>query len=361
MHGEGDNFPDRQTRPRAPTLTPEEIARLGQFLAKTLHAETCRVINVASIPGGTSREMFRFDAVTPTQMLGLILRRDPASGMIETERRIEFAALRSFHDSSCVPVPRPIALCEDTDVLGRPFMVIRRIDNARVSPAFTPDPYGAHRERIGQGFFRILGAIHAADAGTSDLAATVKAPLPRACWSRELDHWEGVIEANALEPQPIAMAAIRRLRRHAPPAPRRLAIVHGDYRIGNFLHDGAGSISAILDWEMAHIGDCHEDLAWALDPLWAGQNGLAAGMIEFESAIGVWSEASGREFDAQAFAWWSLFSAVKGVAIWLSCARRFNDDKGAEPILAFSGWYCLQKHNKAIADRLAAAPRGALA
>jgi aminoglycoside phosphotransferase (APT) family kinase protein len=342
-------------------LTAEETERLGQFLAKALHAETCRIINVSRIHGGASRETLRFDAVTPERMLGLILRRDPPSEMIVTERRIEFAALRSFHDSCRVPVPRPIALCEDDSVLGRPFMVIRRIDNAGVSQAFTPDPYGEHRERIGERFFRILGAIHAADAAASDLAAAVKTPSPRACWSRELDHWEGVIEANALEPQPIALAAIRRLRRAAPPAPKRLAIVHGDYRTGNFLHDSAGSINAILDWEMAHIGDPHEDLAWALDPLWAGRNGLAAGMLEFDHAIGLWSEASGREFDREAFAWWTLFSTVKGVAIWLSCARRFNDDAGAEPILAFSGWYCLQRHNKMIADRLAANPHGSLA
>lgn len=342
-------------------LTAEETERLGAYMAKALHAESCRISNVTRIHGGASRETLRFDAVTPDRLVELILRRDPPAEMIETERRIEFAALRTFHDSSCVPVPRPIALCEDESVLGRPFMVIKRIDNAFVSPAFTPDPYGEHRTRIGESFFRILGAIHAADAKSSDLALALKAPSPRACWSRELDHWEGVIEANALEPQPIALAAIRRLRRSAPPPPKRLAIVHGDYRHGNFLHDGAGTISAILDWEMAHIGDCHEDLAWALDPLWAGRNGLAAGVLEFDRVIDVWSEASGREFDAQAFAWWTLFSAVKGVAIWLSCARRFNDDAGAEPILAFSGWYCLQKHNKAIADRLASSPRGALA
>src|SRR5690348_3017573 len=110
MLGEGDTLPIQATRLRAPTLTPEEIARLGAYLAKALHAEACRIINVAPMPGGTSREMFRFDAVTPTQMLGLVLRRDPASEMIATERRVEFAALRSFHDSCRVPVPRPIAL-----------------------------------------------------------------------------------------------------------------------------------------------------------------------------------------------------------------------------------------------------------
>ncbi len=57
-------------------------------------------------------------------------------------------------------------------------------------------------------------------------------------------------------------------------------MVHGDYRSGNFLHDGEGRILAVLDWEMAHIGDPLEDLGWALDPLWRHtEDGRVAGML----------------------------------------------------------------------------------
>jgi aminoglycoside phosphotransferase (APT) family kinase protein len=342
-------------------LTRDETQRLASFMAGKLYIDTCEIADVVRIQGGASRETLRFDTVTPERRRGFILRRDPPAEMIETERRVEFAALQSFYDSCRVPVPRPIALCEDEAVLGRPFMVMQRIDNASACPPFLPDPFGEHRETIGRRFFGILGAIHATDAKASDLATVVKAPAARACWSRELDHWEAVIERNALEPQPIAMTAIRRLRRNAPPAPSRLAVVHGDYRNGNFLHDGAGNIAGILDWEMAHIGDPHEDLAWALDPMWAGKSGLAAGMLPFEEAIRIWSEASGRAFDPAAFAWWSLFSAVKGIAVWLSCGRRYEEDKLPEAILAFSGWYCLGRHNKVIVDRLSSSMRGAIA
>lgn len=342
-------------------FSKDETERLAHYMAGRLHIDACEIANVVRIQGGASRETLRFDAVTPERRRGFILQRDQPGEATETTRRIEFAALQSFHDSCRVPAPRPIALCEDVAVLGRPFMVTQRIDNASATPPFLPDPFGEHREKIGQSFFRILGAIHSADAKASDLASVVKAPAPRVCWSRELDHWEGVIERNALEPQPVAMAAIRRLRRSPPPTPARLSILHGDYRNGNFLHDGAGHITGILDWELAHIGDAHEDLAWALDPLWAGRSALAAGMLPLDEAIAIWSEASGREFDPAAHAWWSLFSAVKGVAAWLSCARRYADEKLPEPILGFTGWYCLGRHNKAIVDRLSAQPRGALA
>ena len=64
-----------------------------------------------------------------------------------------------------------------------------------------------------------------------------------------------MIDEDELTPQPIARAAIRWLRRSPPPHPRRLSVVHGDYRTGNFLFDAEGRIRAILDWEMCHLGD----------------------------------------------------------------------------------------------------------
>jgi aminoglycoside phosphotransferase (APT) family kinase protein len=168
-----------------------------------------------------------------------------------------------------------------------------------------------------------------------------------------------VIRADALEPQPIAAAAIRRLRRNPPKPPPRLSVVHGDYRNGNVLHNGQGRIVAVLDWEMAHIGDPLEDLAWALDALWVGDSTLAAGLLDFDEAIQLWQQASGRRFDAEAFQWWSLFASLKGLAIWISSAKAFHDGKNSDPILAFSGWYCATRHNKIIADRLSrAAPGG---
>ena len=69
-------------------------------------------------------------------------------------------------------------------------------------------------------------------------------------------------------PQPIVRAAIRRLRRNPPGPPERISVVHGDYRSGNFMHDGHGKILGVLDWEMVHLGDAVEDLAWCFDPLW---------------------------------------------------------------------------------------------
>ncbi|MBI1250452.1 MAG: phosphotransferase [Alphaproteobacteria bacterium] len=319
-----------------------------------MQADDLHVERVARIYGGASRETYSFDATYGGERGGFILRRDPEDSLIDTERALEFAAYRSFHGRG-VPVPEAIALETDANILRKPFFIMRRIDDASASSPFSNDPYGVHRDTIGRQFFENLGKIGGVDPYDTQMPGVVDTPAPDECWRRELNHWEKVILDDALEPQPIAMAAIRRLRRHPPPPPPRLSIVHGDYRNGNFLHDGQGHVVAVLDWEMAHIGDALEDLAWALDPLWAlGKPELAAGMIDIADAVSLWETGARQKFDAERFAWWSLFASLKGLAIWISSSKAFHDGKNQDPVLAFSGWYCGVRHTKILADRLAA-------
>lgn len=345
---------------REAMLNADELSRLSDFLAEALTAQRVEIIAHHRIHGGASRETYSLDVNVDGAARGLILRRDPAASLIDTERALEFAAYRSIKGAA--PAPDAIALTDNTKIVGAPFFVMSRIDGGTAASPFQSDPYGAHKAKIGAQFFTILGRIHALDPARSALAKVVDTPSPHACWSRELEYWEGVIGANELAPQPIARAAIRRLKKNPPTPPPALAVVHGDYRSGNFLHDGAGNILAILDWEMAHIGDPLEDLAWALDPLWAPVGAtLAAGLIPHVEAIRLWEAASGRQFDAAAFQWWSLFASLKGLAIWLTSARTFHDGKNTDPVLAFSGWYCAVRHNQILAHKLACAARGAIA
>jgi aminoglycoside phosphotransferase (APT) family kinase protein len=346
-------------------LTDAELTRLAWRIEQALpDARDLAITRQFRIHGGASRETFSLDvhyhtAHGPVET-GLILRRDPPDSLIDTERALEYAAYQSVQGAG-VPAPEPILLEQNAHVIGAPFFVMRRIEGGAAASPFQADPYAPHAGAIGAQFFAILGAIHAIDAPRSPLAHVSAAPDPQTAWRRELDYWEHVIDTDEQEPQPIVRAAIRRLRREPPPPPQRLCLVHGDYRNGNFLHDGAGRIIAILDWEMAHVGDPLEDLAWALDPLWSlGRHDLAAGMIPRAHAIAHWEQASGLTFDDRAFAWWSLFASVKGMAIWISSAKAIADGRNTDPVLAFSGWYCTVRHNQSIAERLSAAPYGGL-
>lgn len=325
---------------------------VASHLGAVLSAEEVEITAVSRFHGGASRETYAIDIVANGKELHLILRCDPEDSLIDTSRTLEYAAYRAFEGTQ-VPVPKAVSLVETPDLIGSPFFIMERIEGGQAAGPMDPLAYGEHKASIGEQFFSLLGRIHAHDALSSPLADEVDCPEQSRCWQRELNYWAGVIEKDELEPEPIAAAAIRWLRRNAPGPAQKLAIVHGDYRNGNVLHDGNGRIIAVLDWEMAHIGDPLEDLAWALDPLWnLKDESRAAGLIPREDAIRIWEEASGCRFDAQSFAWWEMFATLKGLAIWISSARSYADGRNTDPILAFSGWYPKVRANHLLASRL---------
>ena len=342
-------------------MNQDELARKFEAYAEPQipGARNLRVVSISRIHGGASRETYSIDVAyedaTGPKVKGLILRRDPPDSLIDTERRIEFAAIRSAFGKAGIPAPEAMFLEQDSGPLGAPFFVMGRIEGGMPLNPFRIDDVEPHRKSVGIDFFRNLGAIAAIDLGGTPIASEVETPAADACWKRELDYWANEVRQNAREPQPVAEATIRYLAANPPPPAQRLSLVHGDYRTGNYLHDGAGHINAILDWEMAHIGDPYEDLAWATDLLWCGNDQeRAAGLLPWPEAIAVWQEASGCTFDPDAFEWWSLFAHLKGLGIWISSARAYADGKNDDPILAFSGWFTYCAHETMLAHRLAA-------
>jgi aminoglycoside phosphotransferase (APT) family kinase protein len=331
-------------------------SQLEQYLAKKLGAPHLQVSDLARIPGGASRETYRFraryDAGKGEVERALILRRDPPASLIETDRTTEFRAYQAFHRLG-LPVPEPVALELETAALERPFFVMEEITGCEVASILNPDPYGAYRGKIGKQFWSVLGSIAKADVdaiGLGDLEGTRDT---REAWRHEVARWEKVIDEDEREPQPIARAAIRWLKRNPPPPAQKISVVHGDYRTGNFLFNAQGDIRAILDWEMAHLGDPLEDLGWALDPLWAhGDPSRPAGLVARAEALHIWEEASGLRADPGALAWWETFASLKGLAIWISAACEYAEGRNTDPVNAFSGWYCLAFHNKVLAERL---------
>ncbi len=326
--------------------------QLAAYLTRTSGTPTA-VEGLARISGGASRETYRFEAIARGQRRPLILRRDPPGSLIETDRRIEFLAIRSFAGKN-VAAPHALALEEEGAELERPFFIMDRAEGA-TGGIFSPDPYGQHAGAIGEQFFSMMGRIAAEPVAGLPMLEACDPPEPGVCARCELDYWAGVIEADEQHPQPIVRAAIRRLYRAQPPAATKIAVVHGDFRSGNFLHDGAGRITAVLDWEMAHLGDPLEDLAWATDPLWGSPHDpRISGMVGLDEGLAIWRRASGLEVDAAAYSWWRLFAAVKGQAIWTSAAKAWRDGGFAEPILAFSGWYTARRHDEILARILMA-------
>jgi aminoglycoside phosphotransferase (APT) family kinase protein len=324
--------------------------RLEAYLTRIWNRPVA-VADLSRIPGGASRETYRFVARLDGDARPLILRRDPPGSLIETDRRLEYLALQSFCDR--VPAPRPVAMDTEGAELERPFFIMERVEGGAVASPFTVMPYGANARVVGEAFFDILGRIAGADPAPLPIAEVAAIPAPEDCWRVAVDHWAAVIDADEQHPQPIVRAAIRALRRKPPPPPSAVRVVHGDYRGGNFLHGPDGRILAVLDWEMVHLGDPLEDLAWAIDPLWNPFDAsTVAAMIPREEALAIWSKASGLPVDETALTWWSLFAAVKGQAIWTSAAKEYRDGGFKEPILAVSGWYTARRHDEILAAAL---------
>jgi aminoglycoside phosphotransferase (APT) family kinase protein len=327
--------------------------RVAAYIAKRLpDAAEVAVSDLERISGGASRETYRF-RVTYRQGgqahdRKLILRRDPPASLIDTERRVEFAAYQAFHGSA-VPVPMMLWLEEADDALDHPFFIAEELAGFQAAPQMLfAGGYDAVLPKVAQRKWTILGEIAKADPAALGLTSVMPAVAPDACWSRELDHWEAIFDAQEAEPQPIARAAIRWLRANPPPPAQKLSVVHGDYRTGNFLFDEAGEIHGVLDWEMAHLGDPLEDLAWGLNPVWAFGRGLAGGLVPQDEAIAIWERASGLMADPVVLHWWILFNCVKGQGIWVGSAHAFVDGGNRDPIMVYAAWWLLNAQDRAI-------------
>jgi aminoglycoside phosphotransferase (APT) family kinase protein len=330
--------------------------RVAAYIATRLPgAADVAVDALERISGGASRETYRFRLRYREQGRDherrLILRRDPPASLIDTERRVEFAAYGAFHGST-VPVPKMLWLEEGSQALDHPFFIAEELTGFQASPQLLfSGPYDAALARVAERKWTILGEIARADPIALGLDEVMPVPALDACWRRELDHWEGVLDKNQAEPLPIARAAIRWLRAHPPPPAQKLSVVHGDFRTGNFLYDAEGEIHGVLDWEMAHLGDPLEDLAWGMNPVWRfGRPGLAGGLLPPADAIAVWERASGLKADPAALHWWVLFNCLKGQGIWVGSARAFIDGGNREPIMVYPAWFLLNAQDRAILE-----------
>ena len=330
--------------------------RLAAYIAEKLpQAEEVRVQGLDRIFGGASRETYRF--VLEVREGGeessrrLILRRDPPGSLIETERAVEFGAYRAFHGTA-VPVPEPLWLEEKTRWLDYPFFIMEEISGLETSPQqIVLPPYAEHAEKFAQQMWTILGEISKADPAALGLDKVMEPVSPERCWQRELEYWEQLVDRDELCPQPVIRAAIRWCRRNPPPPAQKISVVHADYRTGNYLYDKEGCIRGILDWEMAHLGDPLEDLAWGINPVWS-QGGKAGGIASREEAIQIWEKASGLRADPDALHWWEVFSSVKGQSIWVSSAKEFSDGKNQDLILALASWLMGNSQDRAVLSQL---------
>jgi len=320
---------------------------LAQYLSEK-RGKPIKIEKLMRLPGGASRETWRFDAHSQDGQIGLIVRIDPERSLIDTERRIEFAAMRAAHLAG-LPVPEPLDCEEDTQWLGRSFSTSVEMPGSSRFELPTLEL----REKIAQQKWSIMGSLARIEITDLDLGGVIETTEPELCAREQLEYWANIIVEDELHPNPFAHAAIRWLRRNLPPAPKKLCLVHGDFRTGNFLCTADGNITAILDWEMAHIGDPLEDLAWSFDPLWSWQDkSLVGELVPPSHAIRIWEEASGMKVDLEVFQWWRVFAALKGLGIWISSSEAFHCGPSKSLELVLAGWATSDMQQRVLSNYL---------
>lgn len=330
--------------------------RIQQFLSSQV-GRPVRVGAIRRFPVGFSWLTF---AVPVSGLEGddeqeLILRLGPADGLFAPYSAVpQVAAMRSLEGSG-VPVPRAFWHSDDPSVLGAPFLFSEKMSGDAVVPwvsATEPALDETYRRSLGADFIDALAALHRVDWRTKPIAAMATGQgeiTPANAAQRTVDAYAALIERWAMRPYPLAEWGLRWLRQHRPIAPR-VTVVHGDYRTGNFLEQG-GRITAILDWELVHLGDPHEDLAWASMPMYKGGSPYLCRLCEPEWFYERYAERSGVEVSMTSVRYYQVFSLLKLAATHMAAARcfeegRFNDMR--MPAMGSQIATCLRQMDKLI-------------
>lgn len=169
-----------------------------------------------------------------------------------------------------IRVPRVHWYEPDPAVLGGPFYVMSRADG-NVPTDMPPYHTGgwvsevspAERERMWWNGLDVVAQVHALDVAGLGLGFVDQASYGPVGLRQRLAYYEHFLDWACDSPVPIARAALRWLHENRPPEPHDPVLLWGDARIGNIIYD-QGSVVAVLDWEMATLGQPEEDLAWFL-------------------------------------------------------------------------------------------------
>ena len=230
-----------------------DLARLTDWLDKAKPGLRQGVLTAEVIAGGRSNLTYR---VTDSNQ-NWALRRPPLGHVLPTAHDMarEHRVISALYGSH-VPVPEPVALCTDEQVIGQPFYLMAFVEGIVVErPELSPDRETA--TRISELLVDTLVALHAIEPGQVGLADFGR---PDGFLQRQVARWHKQFQASVPDGLPIEQHVVDRLQQAFPRA-TRASIVHGDYRLTNVLFDkGLYRIAAVVDWEMATLGDPLTDL-----------------------------------------------------------------------------------------------------
>jgi len=309
---------------------------------------------LAKFPSGQSNPTYRIRAASGD----FVMRRKPFGKLLPSAHAVdrEYRLLAALHPLG-FPVPEPLALCDDPEVIGAIFYVMEMAKGRPYANGALPDFDPATRGQMYAQLVDTLADLHNIDPTAADLGDFGKTGN---YFERQVTRWTRQYRDSATDYIP----EMERLIAFLPetlPEQSRTSVVHGDYRIDNVVFDGDGTLTAVLDWELATLGDPLADFSY-LAMQWmmpadgaAGLEGLdlpALGIPSLEQAVTRYAERSGVPV-ADKLDWYFAYNLFRLAGIVQGIKKRVIDGTASHaqademakrvPMLASAAWSFAQK------------------
>ena len=336
-----DRILTRKLKRRAgPPYTPVSLETLVQGTQALIAAELkddFQILDAQWLTGGASKLQMAFKLDWHQPGVGrtatpMVLRMEPSESITETSRLREYQIIKALR--GVIPVPPTYWVDAEGHFLPYPGIVYGFAEGVAKPTEATSGVSGVGtqmppqvRPVLGRQYVEHLARLHTFDWRQADLSAFSQPAAGTQAVEWKINQWERIWEEDANEDVPLMRLAFAWLRQNMPPVDH-VSVVHGDYRVGNFLfteHDL--QISSWLDWELSYLGDRHEDLAWATKAIFghpdeSGQTFLVGGLLPRDQFFADYQAASGLAVNADTLRYYDLFSNVKSVVICLATGTR---------------------------------------
>jgi aminoglycoside phosphotransferase (APT) family kinase protein len=265
------------------------------------------------------------------------IRQEPDDGVLAPyDTRWQYTLNRAVALQKAVPVPEIYWLETDPAVLGRPFYVMERMRGEVPTPDVQQPFRPEERSRLAGQLVDHLVSIHRIDWAGPDFTGVLRQPASAGqAASDELELWTEFYERAALVEIPAVQLGLSWLRANQA-ASGTLVFCHGDYRNGNFMVD-RGNISAIFDWELAHVGDPVEDLGWCSMRAFQGRSGLVAHLLTEQEFIAGYEARTGLHVDPEVLRFWRVLGNLKALGSYIRGCRAFEERRTNDLRLASFG------------------------
>ena len=290
---------------------------LGRCVASWCPGAT-GVTNAVRLSGGASQETWSFDIVHPGGNIGAILRRAP-QGHGASPRAVgldtESILMQRAYDAG-VPSPQVLHVLQPQDDLGTGF-IMARVEGETIPRKILRDAqYAEARPMLARQLGQVLAGIHALDVAQLPNLRHMTAAKEIAEFERDHHRFNW--------PRPVFELALRWLRDHDPGPSDQVTLVHGDFRHGNLII-GSDGVRAVLDWELAHVGDPMEDLGWVCVNSWRfGEIDRPVGGFGTREELFAGYEAAGRRADPARVKFWEVMGTLRWGIMCCGMMQRFR-------------------------------------